>query len=131
MNADDFAKRAAKLLEDRGTERDQPNGERSMARCVTAFNAMSGHELSVEDGWLFMVYLKHARMRGGAYREDDYEDAIGYEALMSEEASQTRNTGIQVEENVDPNTVMLINGQYVSVGDLAFLTGADNAKYPE
>ena len=131
MNADDFAKRAAELLEDRGTERDQPNGERSMARCVTAFNAMSGHELSVEDGWLFMVYLKHARMRGGAYREDDYEDAIGYEALMSEEASQTRNTGIQVEENVDPNTVMLINGQYVSVGDLAFLTGADNAKYPE
>ena len=92
MNAHEFANRAGELLEDRGKERDQPNGERSMARCVSAFNAMTGHDLSTEDGWLFMVYLKHARMRGGAFRLDDYEDAVSYEALMAEEAVQQDET---------------------------------------
>jgi len=87
MKASQFANRACELLEDRGKERDQPNGERSMARCVHTFNAMTGHKLSVEDGWLFMVYLKHARMRGGQFKLDDYEDAVSYEALMAEEAS--------------------------------------------
>jgi hypothetical protein len=87
LKAPAFCHKAAELMEDRGTERDQANGERSMARCVNAFNAMTGHALSVEDGWLFMVYLKHSRMRGGAFKLDDYEDAVAYEALMAEEAA--------------------------------------------
>lgn len=87
LKAPAFCHKAAELMEDRGTERDQANGERSMARCVNAFNAMTGHALSVEDGWLFMIYLKHARMRGGAFKLDDYEDAVAYEALMAEEAA--------------------------------------------
>ena len=94
MKASQFANRACVLLEDRGKERDQPDGERSMARCVRTFNAMTGHELSVEDGWLFMVYLKHARMRGGSFRLDDYEDAVSYEALMAEEAIEGWNYGM-------------------------------------
>ena len=52
-----------------------------------SFNAMTGHSLSVEEGWLFMIYLKHSRMRGGAFKLDDYEDAVAYEALMAEEAA--------------------------------------------
>ena len=87
MKAPDFCTKAAELMADRGKERDQANGERSMARCVAAFNSMTGHKLSIEDGWLFMVYLKHARMRGGQFKQDDYEDAVAYEALMAEEAS--------------------------------------------
>ena len=87
LKAPAFCHKAAELMEDRGTERDQANGERSMARCVKAFNAMTGHALSVEDGWLFMIYLKHSRMRGGAFKLDDYEDAVAYEALMAEEAA--------------------------------------------
>lgn len=86
FNAADFLQKAAALITDRGKERDQEDGERSMSRCVNTFNAMTGHNLSEEDGWLFMVYLKHARMRGGKFKLDDYEDAIAYEALMTESA---------------------------------------------
>ena len=85
--APDFRTRAADLMVDRGKERDNDEGERSMARCVNTFNAMTGHKLSIEDGWLFMVYLKHSRMRAGGFKLDDYEDAVAYEALMAEEAS--------------------------------------------
>ena len=99
MKASQFANRACELLEDRGKERDQPDGERSMARCVRTFNAMTGHELSVEDGWLFMVYLKHARMRGGQFKLDDYEDAVSYEALMAEEAHTSTNYGVDDFKN--------------------------------
>lgn len=94
MKASDFCTKAAALMEDRGKERDQASGERSMARCVNTFNAMTGHKLTVEDGWLFMVYLKHARMRGGQFKQDDYEDAVAYEALMAEEA-------VKVDEAVE------------------------------
>jgi hypothetical protein len=75
---------ASNLIQQRGVERDKPGGERSMARCVAAFNATTGHELTEEDGWLFMVYLKHARMRGGRFQPDDYKDAVAYEGLMAE-----------------------------------------------
>ena len=86
MDAGSILEKSAALITSRGAERDQPDGERSMARCVYTFNSMTGHRLTPEDGWLFMVYLKHARMRGGAFKMDDYEDAISYEALMAEEA---------------------------------------------
>ena len=98
MKAPDFCTKAAALMEDRGKERDQADGERSMARCVNAFNAMTGHQLSVEDGWLFMVYLKHARMRGGQFKQDDYEDAVAYEALMAEEATAAQPPDLSPRE---------------------------------
>lgn len=86
MKAPDFCTKAAKLMDERGKDRDKPSGERSMSRCVETFNAMTGHNLTEEDGWLFMVYLKHSRMRAGKFRQDDYEDAVAYEALMAEAA---------------------------------------------
>lgn len=85
--APQFCRRAAELMEERAAGRDKPSGERSMSRAIATFNAMTGHKLSVEDGWLFMVYLKHARMRQGKFVIDDYEDAVAYEALMAEEAA--------------------------------------------
>lgn len=132
MNAADFAGRAAELLVERGKDRDQPNGERSMARCVDAFNAMTGHSLTTEDGWLFMVYLKHARMRGGNFRLDDYEDAVSYEALMAEEASTDESPDFEpaeasyMLEDVPGeerkqrllNSVFLYRGQYTSLQDI-------------
>jgi hypothetical protein len=125
VKAHDFTTRAGELLEDRGKDRDQPDGERSMARCVNTFNAMTGHELSVEDGWLFMVYLKHARMRGGYFRRDDYEDAVSYEALMAEEATAEStqnihavpNYGIKVTEHGEDEVILTPSG-YMSVGDI-------------
>ncbi len=82
-----FCEKAASLLQERARDRDTPTGERSMYRCVAAFNSMTGHALSVEEGWLFMVYLKHSRMRAGAFNLDHHEDAVAYQALMAEEAS--------------------------------------------
>ncbi len=70
----------------RGEERDQPDGERTIPRCVTAFNAITGHKLSNCDGWLFMEVLKKCRSVQGAYKYDDYRDGVGYAALRAEEA---------------------------------------------
>jgi hypothetical protein len=70
----------------RGEERDQPDGERTIPRCVTAFNAITGHKLSNCDGWLFMEVLKKCRSVQGSYKYDDYRDGVGYAALRAEEA---------------------------------------------
>ena len=77
---------ASELIDQRGEERDQPDGERSMARAVYSFNAMTEHSLSEEEGWKFMLFLKLARMEGGRFKMDDYEDAVAYSALMAEAA---------------------------------------------
>jgi hypothetical protein len=71
---------------ERGNERDQPDGERTIPRCVTAFNAITGHKLSNCDGWLFMEILKKCRSVQGTYKYDDYRDGVGYAALRAEEA---------------------------------------------
>jgi hypothetical protein len=86
MRAPGYLKTATQVMEDRAASRDKPGGERSMARCVETFNAMTGHVLSEEDGWMFMQYLKHSRMQGGAYTKDDYVDSVAYSALMAEAA---------------------------------------------
>lgn len=74
---------AADTIDNRASERDAEQ-ERSMARCVNAFNAMTGHKLSEEDGWMFMQYLKQSRSRAGNYRFDDYLDEVAYAALRAE-----------------------------------------------
>jgi hypothetical protein len=51
-----------------------------------AFNALTGHELSERDGWLFMVMLKAARATAGGHNPDDYEDGAAYFALAGESA---------------------------------------------
>jgi len=84
--------KASQLISSRSNERDQQN-ERSMARYVNAFNIMTGHNLSEEDGWLFMQYLKQSRSRGGAFCQDDYEDDIAYSALRAECAINKNKEG--------------------------------------
>lgn len=89
MKASDILRNSAKHIEDRAAQRDQPQGERSMARCVAAFNALTGHQLSERDGWLFMVQLKMARACTTATGiPDDYEDAAAYSALAGESVAQ-------------------------------------------
>lgn len=73
--------------------RDSPEGERSMARTVEAFNAMTGHNLTTLDGWEFMILLKMSRSREGMYHEDDFLDRLGYELLAAEEAYNTNYKG--------------------------------------
>jgi len=84
MRAPEILQAAATLLEQRGALRDSERGERSMARCVAAFNAMTGLGLTERDGWYFMCCLKQSRSRAGGYHADDLLDAVAYAALEAE-----------------------------------------------
>jgi len=92
---------AAKLIDSRGQERDKDDGERSMERCVKSFNEMTGHELTETDGWKFMIFLKLARMEGGSFKFDDYEDAVSYSGLMAESALKENTEEDTTYDNVD------------------------------
>lgn len=79
---------AQQHLLDRAAQRDQAS-ERSMERAVRAYNAITGHELSERDGWMFMVVLKATRAcTTPAGIPDDYEDLVAYGALAGESAGK-------------------------------------------
>lgn len=85
MRAQDLLRNSAQHIEDRSAARDQKDGERSMVPTVRAFNALTGHNLSERDGWMFMVVLKSARACSSAKGlPDDYEDLAAYAALAGE-----------------------------------------------
>ena len=88
--AGDFLGAALGHLEDRAATYDSPQGERSMGRTVEAFNAITGHKLSEEQGYLFMVLLKAVRSQQGAFKSDNYEDLIAYGSLQGECAIRDR-----------------------------------------
>lgn len=79
---------AAATINQRAQQRDQI-AERSMKRTVETFNALTGSDITEEQGWLFMVCLKLARSTNGrTYHRDDFIDAAAYIALAAETASQ-------------------------------------------
>ena len=71
-------------------DKDDKQEERSMGKTVAAFNALTGHTLTEEQGWLFMVTLKMARAQQGYYKDDNYLDGTAYFALAGEAASVER-----------------------------------------
>lgn len=77
-------------MEDRAKTYDTPCGERSMGKTVSAFNTITGLQLSEEQGWLFMEILKQVRSQQGNYRADNYEDMVAYAALRGECATRER-----------------------------------------
>lgn len=85
MKAHDILKRAGQHMLDRARTYDKPDGERSMARTVAAFNALTGHSISEADGWTLMMLLKHVRLTQRAFfHEDSAEDLAAYAALLGE-----------------------------------------------
>lgn len=84
--APDFLVQAKKHMDDRAATYDKPEGERSMANTVEAFNTITGHELSEKDGWLLMSILKMVRANQGEFKQDNYEDLVAYTALLAESA---------------------------------------------
>ena len=97
-DAPGILRHAAEILGKRGEMRDADE-ERSMERAVAIFNAAVGERraplvrigpdpgyLSTREGWLFMVCLKIARAQGPGHVRDDYDDLVGYAALLAEEA---------------------------------------------
>ena len=83
MNAQEILLAASEAIGDRAASRDT-EAERSMARCVAAYNALTGHELTELDGWIFMAVLKLSRSRAGRHHLDDYIDGAAYFALAGE-----------------------------------------------
>ena len=86
--APDLLIEAADTIGNRSAERDNADGERSMARAVQMFNVWrgphAGPRLSEHDGWAFMVFLKLARAAEGEHRRDDWVDGAAYMALACE-----------------------------------------------
>lgn len=91
LTASDICQQAIETMKERGKTYDKPNGdERSILKTVTAFNALTGHELTEEQGWQFMTILKLARSQQGEYKADNYLDGTAYFALAGECASVER-----------------------------------------
>ena len=91
MTPQQAAEKAMDTLAQRGKEYDKPNGERSMAAAVAAFNAIVGSGLKESDGWLFMLLLKQARQyQTPKFHEDSAIDSIAYAALHAESLSENR-----------------------------------------
>ncbi len=90
MKAQDFLAAAQSHMADRAKTYDRPDGERSTARTVAAFNAVTGHNLSESDGWMMMMLLKAVRLTQRAtYHADSAEDLVAYAALLGEARSNT------------------------------------------
>jgi hypothetical protein len=87
--ASDILTAAAKHQQDRAATYDK-DGERSIPANVDAFNAVTGHNLTHEQGWLFMCLLKLVRSQQGDLRMDSYEDGASYISLMGEQAAKDR-----------------------------------------
>lgn len=85
--AHEFLEKGVGHMKDRASQRDAEDGERSMKRCVEAFNALEGTSLTETQGWKFMVMLKMARSVSGDFTADDYEDMAAYAGLAGESAS--------------------------------------------
>lgn len=85
QTAPDLLQAAARHMTDRAAIYDAPEGERSMARTVVAFNALTGQHISEAEGWLLLQLLKDARQwQRPDYHADSAEDCIAYAALKAE-----------------------------------------------
>lgn len=83
--APDFLRRAAEIMDERGKQYDQPEGERSMGKCVAAFNIVTGQNLSEAEGWLLLQLLKDVRQwQRPGFHQDSADDCIAYAALKAE-----------------------------------------------
>lgn len=82
----EFLTKAGNLLDERAKQYDQPGGERSMARTVEAFNAVTQRNLTEAEGWLLMQLLKDVRQwqTPGKMHQDSAEDCVSYAALKAE-----------------------------------------------
>lgn len=90
MRAQEYLSKAAALMDERGKQYDQPQGERSMGRAVAAFNAITGKNLTEPEGWLLLQVLKDVRQwqNPATFHADSAEDCVAYAALKAEALAQ-------------------------------------------
>jgi hypothetical protein len=99
--APDFLTKAVGHLQDRAVTYDKPEGERSMAKTVEMFNALTDSAITEEQGWKFMALLKLVRSEQGNFKADNFEDGAAYMALAGETAS--KNQKITYQEGKMPS----------------------------
>lgn len=92
--APDLLTQASHLLTERGKQYDKSGDERSSAKIVAAFNAVTGRDLTAGEGWLFLMMLKAVRFYSNTEtpHRDSLEDLIAYSALHAEEYLQNENS---------------------------------------
>ena len=84
-SAPELLNKAAAIMTQRGAQYDKPEGERSMAATVAAFNIITGKDLAVAHGWLLQALLKMVRdNQRPTPHQDSCEDLIAYAALYGE-----------------------------------------------
>jgi hypothetical protein len=100
FNAPALLDQAAKHMRDRATTYDKPEGERSMAATVAAFNAIAGIDMSESEGWMFMALLKMVRDRSRTDpHRDSCEDLVAYSALYGEARLAERTASPAANDN--------------------------------
>lgn len=106
MTPEEILNTAKKEMRNRSVVYDSDSGERSMRATTEAFNAMTGQQLTEEQGWLFMICLKCVRSQQGKFREDSYVDGAAYFSLMGECAEKTRT---KLDENISGELYFDVN----------------------
>lgn len=103
MKSTEFLQAAIDVQAERGVTYDKPTGERSMGATVTAFNAITGRDLSEAEGWLLLQTLKDVRQwqNPSKYHHDSALDGVAYSALKAEALSE--------ENHFDPMSMPIIN----------------------
>ncbi len=86
MNALDILNTAAAHMQARAATYDKPEGERSMGKAVQAFNAITGRDLTEQEGWTLLAILKFVRFyqNPSVPHQDSLEDLVAYAALLGE-----------------------------------------------
>lgn len=91
--------KASAIMTERGKQYDKPEGERSMGKCVQAFNVITGQSLTEAEGWLLLQILKDVRLwQRPGYHQDSAEDCIAYAALKAEAKQAEDFTMIQASD---------------------------------
>lgn len=93
ITAPEVLRAGLNILEERAKEYEQPGGERSTAKIVAAFNAITGRTgdraLTETEGWLFLRTLKDVRFFSvKGFHKDSGVDGTNYSALMTESRSR-------------------------------------------
>ncbi len=143
MKATDILENAAQHMRDRAATYDKPDGERSMAKAVAAFNAITGQDLTTAEGWEFMAVLKQVRafQNPDKPHRDSLEDLAAYSALLGEEMlSAEKGDASDVVKPESPEKLKVgqvwmdrLGGHVTIVGrnEQQQFVGSDNCRYGE
>jgi len=100
--ANQLLNKAASHMQARAATYDKPEGERSMAATVTAYNAVTGQNITESHGWLLMSLLKMVRDNQRTEpHTDSVEDLIAYSALYGEARLNSIKTGENINSAVN------------------------------